>query len=61
MGETPPTISAMARRVGINESYLKNGFRAQVGCTIGEFVRQKRMKKAMELIESGHSILETAL
>ncbi len=59
--ETPPTISAMARRVGINESYLKNGFRTQVGCTIGEFVRQKRMKKALELIESGHSVLETAL
>ncbi len=58
----PPSISALARRVGINESYLKNGFRIQVGCTIGEFIRQKRMEKAMELIESGkYSIMEIAL
>ncbi len=60
--DTPPSISTLARRIGINESYLKNGFRNQMGCTIGEFVRRKRMEKALELIESGkYSILETAL
>ncbi len=59
---SPPSISSLARQTGINESYLKNGFRTQMGCTIGEFVRRKRMEKAMELIESGkYSILEIAL
>ncbi len=58
----PPSISALARRVHTNESYLKNGFRAILGCTIGEFVRQKRMERAMELLESGkYSILEISL
>ncbi len=58
----PPSISALARRVNTNEFYLKHGFRTLLGYTIGEFVRQKRMEKAMELIESGkYSMLEIAL
>ncbi len=60
--ENPPSISALARRVHTNESYLKNGFRTLLGCTIGEFVRRKRMEKALELIEAGkYSMLEIAL
>nr|WP_320114421.1 AraC family transcriptional regulator [uncultured Desulfuromonas sp.] len=57
----PPTIAALARRVGINECYLKAGFRKIIGLSIGEFVRKLRMERALELIESGnHSVLETA-
>ncbi len=56
-----PTISRLAHRVGVNECYLKSGFRKYTGLTIGEFIRKERMGKAMELIESGCSIMETSL
>ncbi len=60
--DRPPNISTLARRVGVNESYLKEWFREHTGQTIGEFIREQRMKKALELIETGrYSILQTAL
>ncbi len=56
-----PTISGLARRVGVNECYLKSGFRKYTGLSIGEYVRKKRMGRALELITSGeYSILDTA-
>ena len=59
---TPPTITALSRRIGINECYLKNDFRQQTGMTIGEYVRKLRMERALELIESGRfSVLQTAM
>ena len=58
----PPTISALARRVGLNECYLKADFRRRTGQSIGEYVRSLRMEHALEMIESGtSSVLETAL
>ncbi len=58
----PPTISALARRVGLNECYLKAWFRRRTGLSIGEYVRKLRMENALELIESGRcSILQAAL
>ncbi len=58
----PPGISALARRVRLNECYLKKGFRWQTGMTIGAYVRQLRMAKAKELIESGgYSVLDAAV
>lgn len=58
----PPTIAGLARRVGLNECYLKAGFRRRTGQPIGENVRNLRMELALELIESGRaSILQTAL
>lgn len=56
----PPTISALSRRVGLNECYLKAGFRQRTGRSIGEYVRQLRMEHALELLESGRSVLQTA-
>jgi AraC-like DNA-binding protein len=57
----PPTISALARRVGSNECYLKSDFRKRTGLSIGNFVRKLRMEKALELIESGDcNILQAA-
>ncbi len=60
----PPNISTLARRIGVNETYLKEWFRQQTGMTIGEYIREQRMKKkkALEMIETGrYSILDTAL
>ncbi len=58
----PPSISSLARRVGLNECYLKKWFREKTDLSIGAYVRQQRMKKALELIETGrYSILTTAI
>ncbi len=58
----PPNISSLARRVGVNESYLKEWFRQRMETTIGAYIRQQRMTKAREMIETGeYSILQTAV
>lgn len=57
----PPTIAELARRVALNECYLKTGFRQRTGYSVGEFVRQLRMRHAIGFIESGCSVLQTAL
>ncbi len=59
---SPPTISSLAKRVGTNECYLKKGFRHQVGMSIGQYIRELRMGKALELLETGgHSVMDIAL
>ena len=58
----PPTIAQLARRVGLNEFYLKNGFRETFGYTIGGYVRKLRMDRARLLIEQeGYMVKEAAL
>ncbi len=58
----PPSISNLARRVNLNECYLKKRFRQQTGMSIGAYIRQLRMTKALEIIETGrYSILDTAI
>ncbi|ADU61584.1 MAG: AraC family transcriptional regulator [Pseudodesulfovibrio sp.] len=57
----PPTISALSRRVGVNECYLKTDFRERTGLSIGEYVRRIRMESALALIESSRcSVLQAA-
>lgn len=59
---SPPTISSLARRVGLNECYLKSGFRKHTGLSIGEYVRKLRMEKALDFIENNRgTIMQTAL
>ncbi len=59
---SPPTISLLARRVGLNECYLKRGFRSRTGMSIGQYIRQLRMGSALELLETGrYSVMEIAL
>ncbi len=58
----PPSISALARRVGVDECYLKKWFRQRMGMPIGAYICQQRMTRALEMIETGrHSILKTSL
>ncbi len=59
---SPPTISSLAKRVGTNECYLKKGFRHQIGMSIGQYIRELRMSRALELLETGrHSVMDIAL
>jgi AraC-like DNA-binding protein len=57
----PPALSELASQFGIHPVYLANGFRRHVGCTIGEFVRQARVRRASErLLRTDESIAAIA-
>ncbi len=45
---SPPTISSLARRVGLNECYLKRGFRSRTGMSIGRAISAPPSKSFME-------------
>ena len=57
----PLTISELARQVGINECYLKQGFKARTGQTIATYIRQLRLQQALRLLlDEGMSVQQTA-
>lgn len=47
----PPTITQLARMIGLNETKLKSGFKDIYGVTIHEFANQKRMEYAMKILQ----------
>ncbi|MEP7129350.1 MAG: AraC family transcriptional regulator, partial [Chitinophagales bacterium] len=47
---SPPTIPALALQTGINQSYLKKGFKELFGSTVYDFVQEQRMLKAKLLL-----------
>jgi AraC family transcriptional regulator len=61
LGE-PVTIKALSRKVGINECYLKKGFRELFGITIFEFYQSQRMEHAKYLLyEKGLTVTEVSM
>lgn len=57
----PPTVSALARQVGLSPSRLAHLFQATVGLGIVQWRDQRRIQAACELLEgSGHSIRAVA-
>ena len=48
----PPTISKLARRVGLNTTKLKKGFRYEFGTTIFAYSRRLRMLEAERLLRN---------
>ena len=58
----PPSLLALARLVCINDYKLKKGFKALYGTTVYEYLRQTRMKHAMNLLRTGASnVTEAAM
>lgn len=51
---SPLTIKELARQCGINECYLKKGFKAMYGKTIHEYREFRRIEKSKELILKGN-------
>lgn len=47
------TIPELSKRVGVNTTKLKQGFKKMYGCTINEFVRYQKLSLAKELILEG--------
>lgn len=59
--ETPPTLAALARQVGLSESTLKRGFHQVFGATVFGYLRERRMERARALLQSGEAtVLEAA-
>jgi AraC-like DNA-binding protein len=57
----PPTIPELSQKVGMNQCYLKKGFKELFGTTIHDFVQQQRMLKAkLLLISTDYSVAEVA-
>lgn len=48
----PPSLTALARRVGVNHTKLCYGFRLLYGESTSEFVRRRRMEAARELLQT---------
>ncbi|NOL50293.1 helix-turn-helix domain-containing protein [Pelistega europaea] len=56
----PLTIEALARKVGMNECYLKKYFKQQTGQTIADYIRQERLNLAFDMLSNqGKTIQET--
>lgn len=60
--DSPITIRDLARKVAMNECYLKKGFKAMYGTTIYDYFQKERMEKAKGLLyEKGMSVSEVAM
>lgn len=51
----PPSIKEISRQVGINDNKLKYAFKQVYGVTMNGYVREKRIEKAIKLIESDYN------
>ena len=49
----PPSVIALARRVGLNDNKLKAGFRQVFDTTVFGYVRAQRLEQARELLLAG--------
>jgi AraC-like DNA-binding protein len=59
--DQPLTIRELSRKVGINECYLKKGFKALTGKTVHDYQQDQRINKAKELLqEKGLSVTDVA-
>ncbi len=47
---TPFSIKCLSKKVGLNEDYLKKGFKRLYGYTIRQYMIQLRMEKAKEMV-----------
>ncbi len=57
----PPDIPQLARMIGLNRTKLKEAFRETLGFTIYEYILQRRMERAAELLVSGeHGVAQVA-
>jgi len=58
----PLTLSAIAESVKVHPVYLANSFRRRYGCSVGEYLRQRRIEFACHRIsDSKDSLAEVAL
>lgn len=54
------SVKTLARRVAMNECYLKKGFKTLVGKSVHEYILWRRTEAAQELLREGRSVTEVA-
>lgn len=60
--EHTPLLRDLARRVGLNDNKLKNGFRQIYGNSVYAYLQERRMAVAASLLRAGsHSVTEVSL
>lgn len=58
----PPTIPELSKMLGLNQCYLKKGFKEMYNTTIYDFVKDQRMELAKSLIrKSGQNLNEISV
>jgi len=58
----PPRVEEIARQIGCSPSYLSRIFSSEAGMTMPQYLRQRRLEQAAELLRSGnHNVTEAAL
>lgn len=56
--ENPPSLTELAHRVGTNTNKLKKEFKAQFGVPVFKYLQNERLKKAYNLIKTGHKTIQ---
>jgi AraC-like DNA-binding protein len=51
--DRPPSLSELAQQVQLNEFTLKQGFKTVFNCTIFDYLRDRRLEQAKQLLETG--------
>jgi AraC family transcriptional regulator len=58
----PPTLDELATHAGVHPVHIATAFRRQYGCTVGEFIRRRRIEFASrQLTSSAATLAEVAL
>ncbi len=59
--ENPPSLLELAQMVGVSDRTLRRGFKELFGTTVLNYLIEKRMQRAQELLREGHlSVAEVA-
>ncbi|MDC0759612.1 AraC family transcriptional regulator [Brevibacillus sp. AG] len=57
----PPSLPELSRMIGLNDYKLKTGFKAMFGTTVFGYLREKRLEKALFLLQQGEmNVTETS-
>lgn len=59
-GQALPTLNELARHCGLSVRQLTRGFRTSRGCSIGEFVAERRISSAKRSLLAGESVKSIA-
>jgi AraC family transcriptional regulator len=55
-----PALAELARLCNVSVRHLTRGFKVSRGCSIGDYIEQRRMEAAKRLLMSGQSVKEVA-
>ena len=53
------TLHILANKVNVNASYLSKLFKKECGCTLTDYIRKKRLEKALFLLENTNKQIQT--